>query len=298
MTFALAHLSDVHVGPLVQPRWGELMGKRMTGYWNWKRHRHSIHNMDALADIIADIRHQVPDHIALTGDLVNLGMRSEFPMAARHLTGLGDKDLVSIIPGNHDAYAPGSLDMMRDVFGPYMIGDDGHPGFPYLRVRDDVALIGVSSAIVTLPFIADGAIGRQQLLRLDAMLAKARRQHAAVVIMIHHPPHKGGATIFRGLRDAPAFEAILARHGADLVIHGHNHKKSVTYRPGPNGTQVPIVGVASGSAVPGDPEHRAAYHLYRIDCSGPVAITMEVRGKKHANGPVTLNDTVALSRTA
>ena len=49
--------------------------------------------------------------------------------------------------------------------------------------------------------------------------------------MIHHPPHSTGATGGRGLRDARHFEAIMAEHGAELVIHGHNHKASVSHLP-------------------------------------------------------------------
>ncbi|MBC7583853.1 MAG: metallophosphoesterase, partial [Tardiphaga sp.] len=44
--FTLAHLSDVHLPPLPQPAIGELLGKRMLGYINWKRNRHRIHQSD------------------------------------------------------------------------------------------------------------------------------------------------------------------------------------------------------------------------------------------------------------
>lgn len=295
MTFTLAHLSDPHVGPLIQPRFTELMGKRLTGYWNWKRHRQSIHHMGALADIIADIVAQKPDHIALTGDLVNLGMEQEYPVAYEHLKGLGDHALVSIVPGNHDAYVRGSLDMMHLKFGVHMHGDAATEAFPYLRVRGGVALIGLNSAIPTAPLIADGEMGAEQALRFETMLALARKHYDAVVVMIHHPPHRGGATLFRGLRDATRFEQIIARHGADLVLHGHNHKASLAWRPGPGNSRVPIVGVASASAVPGDPQHLAAYHLFHLTPgSGRCGIEMVVRGMKDAPGPVSELDRVTL----
>jgi 3',5'-cyclic AMP phosphodiesterase CpdA len=295
VVFTLAHLSDPHVGPLVQPRFTELMGKRLTGYWNWKRHRHSIHHMGVLAGIIADIAEQGPDHIALTGDLVNLGMEREYLVAYEHLKGLGDHARVSIVPGNHDAYVRGSLDMMHLKFGVHMHGDAASEAFPYLRVRGAVALIGLNSAIPTAPLIADGALGAAQAVRFDAMLEHARKTYPAVVVMIHHPPHRGGAKLFRGLRDAVRFEEILARHGADLVIHGHNHKRSLAWRPGPNGSKVPLVGVASASAVPGDPQHLAAYHLYRLTPGrGRCGIEMVVRGMQFLQGPVTEIERITL----
>lgn len=297
VSLLLAHLSDPHVGPLVQPRFTELLGKRLTGYWNWKRHRHSIHHMGVLAKIIQDVRDQTPDHIALTGDLVNIGMRQEYPTAHQHLLPLGDPHLVSIVPGNHDAYVRSSLDMMRATFGHYMADDDGRVAFPYLRVRKGVALIGLSSAIPTAPFVAEGALGPAQLGQLEARLPHIRKSHAATVIMIHHPPHRGGAAVFRGLRDAAHFEQLLARHGADLVLHGHNHKRSIAYLKGPDGSQVPVVGVASASAVPGDPAHLAAYHLFRIQADGTrVHIDLDVRGMSAATGPVGRLESFTISR--
>jgi hypothetical protein len=54
-------------------------------------------------------------------------------------------------------------------------------------------------------------------------------------------------------------------HGADLLIHGHDHVHMLNWLDGPNDTKVPAVGVPSASAVPGRDKDAAAYHLYRID---------------------------------
>ncbi|HEX3710381.1 MAG TPA: metallophosphoesterase, partial [Pseudolabrys sp.] len=42
MAFVLAHLSDPHLAPLPRPRVDELIGKRITGYVNWRRHRRFV----------------------------------------------------------------------------------------------------------------------------------------------------------------------------------------------------------------------------------------------------------------
>ena len=42
--FTLAHLSDPHLPPLPEPRVSELIGKRITGYINWRRKRRFIHD--------------------------------------------------------------------------------------------------------------------------------------------------------------------------------------------------------------------------------------------------------------
>jgi 3',5'-cyclic AMP phosphodiesterase CpdA len=279
LSFLLGHLSDPHVGPVPRPRLRELVGKRFTGYLNWQRGRHLIHDMAMLEKITADLLHHRPDHVALTGDLVNIGLESEFVTAQRYVERVGGPDFVSVIPGNHDAYVRSSFRYMAATAAPWMTGDgQGMPRFPYVRIREGVALIGLSSGVPTAPLLASGEVGDNQMKAFTRALDEAREAGLARVVMIHHPPTRRGASYGRGLRDARAFEKAIAKHGADLVIHGHNHRYSLVKLKGPEG-EVPVVGVASASAVPGSPNHRAAYHLYRIDQGqGRAAITMQVRG--------------------
>ncbi len=278
--FRLAHLSDPHIGPLPRPMLHELAGKRLTGYWNWKRSRHLIHDMPMLNRIIDDVVAQKTDHIALTGDLVNIGLPSEFPAALRFVERLGTPDTISIIPGNHDAYARNSLPAMLLSFAPYMCGDDlKDVSFPYMRIRGKVALIGASSAIPTGLFLASGATGAQQIEKIRQMLEAAGQGGFLRVVMIHHPPHSEGAHFGRGLRDAPAFERMLRDAGAELVIHGHNHVQSVTMLERRKGASIPVIGVASASAVPGTARHVAAYHIYELSvANGAAKLEMITRG--------------------
>ena len=266
MTFLLAHLSDAHIGPLPRPRTRELLGKRLTGYVNWTR-RGRLHDMAVLERLVADMLRHKPDHIAMTGDILNIGLAAEFPLARTWLQSLGSPHDVSFVPGNHDAYVRGSLPHLARTFTPWVCDgalDGASYAFPYLRRRDGIALIGLSSAIPTAPFLASGALGQAQCAALGPMLAEAGREGLARVVMIHHPPHRTGASGGRGLRDAKRLEAILAHHGAELVIHGHNHRTSVVHLPGPRG-MISVVGVPSASAVPGSAGHRATYHLFRIE---------------------------------
>ena len=268
MSFLLAHLSDAHIGPLPKPHARELMGKRLTGYINWNR-RGRLHNMAVLAKLVEDMQAQKPDHIAMTGDILNIGLTAEFPFAREWLESLGPEHDVSFVPGNHDAYTRSSVRHVSATFAPWVSDQPASSRtaeveFPYMRRRGEIALIGLSSAIPTGPFLASGALGHEQRDALETMLDETGRDGLARVIMVHHPPHRIGASTGRGLRDAKKFEDILARHGADLVLHGHNHRSSIARLPGPDG-RVPVVGVESCSAVPGTPGHRAAYHLFTID---------------------------------
>ncbi len=266
-SYLLAHLSDAHIGPLPQPIWRELMGKRFTGYMNWKR-RKGIHDMEVLMQLVEDIKAQRPDHIMMTGDVLNIGLAAEFPIAAQWLHTLGPTRDVSFVPGNHDAYVPSSLMQLMQTFAPWT-GDDGahQSSYPYLRVRGDIAFIGLSSGVPTPFFIASGRVGLEQREAFAKLLDETAARGLMRVVMIHHPPYRGGATPGRGLTDARQFEKVIAQHGAELIVHGHNHRQLVRHLDGPRG-KVPVIGVASASAVPGTPRHRAAYHLYRVTKQG------------------------------
>ncbi len=287
MTFTLAHLSDPHIGPLPRIPFRELLNKRLTGALNWHSARATIHNMDVLAAIMGDILQQAPDHIALTGDLVNIGHENEFPQALSTTEILGGPDRVSIVPGNHDAYIRESLPAMAAVFSPFMSGDDTEQhAFPYLRQRGAIALIGVNSGIPTLPFMATGKVGRAQRQALADMLDVTRKAGLFRVVMIHHPPVKNASRFGRSLKDNKEFTRMLAEHGAELVLHGHNHRHSLNViesRTGP----VPVVGVGSASAVPGTPLHKAEYHLIRID---PEMRSFELRRRGFAGRNSQIDD--------
>ena len=277
MTFLLAHLTDAHIGPLPRPTKRDLIGKRFTGWVNWRRGRHALHDMDVLRQVVADIKAHEPDHIAMTGDILNIGLPTEFPLASAWLKTLGPHERVSFVPGNHDAYVRASLPHLERAFAPWT-AEFGQElaQFPYLRLRGEVALIGLSSGVPTPPLVASGRLGPEQREKFARLLEQTRG--LARVVMIHHPPYRHGATPGRGLTDAREFEAILARHGAELVIHGHNHRRMVAILPSPGGG-TPVVGAASASAVPGSPRHRAAWNLYAIERRGAGwSIEMRVRG--------------------
>jgi hypothetical protein len=57
---------------------------------------------------------------------------------------------------------------------------------------------------------------------------------------------------------------VLARHGAELVIHGHDHERALIFLDGPQ-RRIPVVGVPSASEAPPGRHDPAGYNLYRID---------------------------------
>ena len=128
MTFTIAHLSDAHLSPAPFPGLREMRLKRFMGYVNWKRGRERLNDMAMLARLVADLRAQRPDHVAMTGDAVNIALAAEFDRAASWMKTLGDPANVSFTPGNHDAYVRDAMEGLARVFAPWTSGDSGAPG--------------------------------------------------------------------------------------------------------------------------------------------------------------------------
>lgn len=261
-TFTLAHLSDPHLAPLPRPRRRELAGKRMLGYVNWTRNRHLWHRRDILDALIADMQAQQPDHIVVTGDIVNLALNSEFAPARVWLDGIGTPDRVSVIPGNHDAYVRSTMHRFAETFQDFIAGDQPSPApYPYLRRRGGVALIGVSSGVPTAPMLATGWLGSVQRAALEQTLEGLRGENLFRVLLIHHPLLSAARP--KRLVDSRPLLALLRKHGVDLVLHGHDHVHSTAWFDGP-AAKFPAIGVASASAVGHGHVPPAAYNLFAI----------------------------------
>jgi 3',5'-cyclic AMP phosphodiesterase CpdA len=277
--FTLAHLSDPHLSPFPAMRMREFASKRVVGYMNWRLRRSGRHDPAALAAIVQDVHRQRPDHIAVLGDLINVSSPSEFGPAAEFLARLGKPHDVSLVPGNHDAYVRTHAHTFLKAWDGYLRADQtgDHPErFPYVRRRGPVAIVGLSTAIPTLPFLATGKLGKPQLEQLARLLPAIEREGLFRVVLIHHPP-VGLRPPHKVLTDADAFRAVIAAHGAELILHGHDHRQSLHTIPGPGGG-VPVIGVPSASAPVGD--HKpAAWNLYRIaGAPGAWTCEMHIRG--------------------
>jgi len=295
MSLTLAHLSDAHLSPAPFPPLAEMRLKRFMGFVNWKRTRERINDMPMLRRLVADLRAQSPDHVAMTGDVVNLALRSEFSRAAEWLRTLGAATDVSFTPGNHDAYVHDAMPNLRRLLAPWMTSDAGAPGagsFPYLRVRDDVAVIGLSSGVPTAPLLASGRLGGGQIAAFKSLLKQTGAAGLGRVVLIHHPPLVGGPSgALRGLDDAAAFEAAIAECGAEAILHGHTHRRMLHHLPSPatklSGGKVPVIGVSSCSASARDAKHRAAYYLIHLErAENQWRLSARARGPMPGSGEI------------
>lgn len=268
----IAHLSDVHLGPLPRTRLWTLSPKQMAGYANWHRGRKHRHLAQVLELIVADIAATGADHVAVTGDLCNIGLKAEIAEGLKWLERLGPPDRVTVVPGNHDAYVrlPDSDGVAR--WAAYMSGASEHGvvrkgepvPFPFVRRLGPVALVGLSSAVPTPMFRATGRLGSLQREGAAKVLRDLGREGLVRVVLIHHPPLPGHAHRARRLIDAGAFEEVLREAGAELVLHGHNHRASLAHAETVTG-RLPVVGVASASVGQHRHDDRGSYNLYRIE---------------------------------
>jgi len=272
-SITLAHLSDPHIACVNAIKPQDLLSKRIFGYLRWKLHRGTEHESGVLAALQSDLAQTQPDHIAVTGDLTHLSLPAEFIKAEQWLHALGPPDRVTVIPGNHDAYVRTAWRQGWSHWTDYMRGDNAgaddqsfrNPDgiFPSLRIRSPLALIGVCTARPSAPHLAVGSIGAGQLQKLEGVLAQTSRQQLFRVVLIHHPPAPGAVSWRKRLTDAPALQSLVARYGAELILHGHAHRALRNQLITSTGS-VPVMGAPSASARGRIPERRARYYIYRI----------------------------------
>ena len=265
----LAHISDIHLSPMPEVGWRDLLGKRLTGYLNWKLRRHDELNSETLTSLVAHLRAQNPDFIAVTGDLVNLALPFEIDRAGQWLKALGGSDRVAACPGNHDAYVPGALESAQRSWGEYLQGETlDDAAFPFVRRVGELAIISCSSAVPTRPFLAVGRFDEKQAERLGRILRLMGEAGYFRTVLIHHPPNPELQHPSFGLKGHKLFRQVIAEHGAELILHGHTHRSSIHSIPGKD-KEVPVVGVAAASAAQGGTlDDPARYNLFRIERSG------------------------------
>jgi len=275
----LAHCSDLHL--LSHDHLGarEIANKRWIGAMNLVANRGRHHIVAAFDAMIDDLNALGVEHVLCTGDVTNLALLREFEFARARFDRLaGGPRAVTVIPGNHDAYIAEGVAHFAATFAPYCEpdddwrwtaadadGSDDDLRWPIVRVRGELALIGMSTSRATPWFTAYGECGVGQLVRVGRALADDRLRGKVRVVAIHHPPAgKRAESRIRGLHDHDAFARVIAEVGAELVVHGHEHRCMIEELPGPSGA-VRVQGIASGTYARDTAAHPSArYRVYEI----------------------------------
>jgi len=282
----IAHFSDLHLLSLEGVPAHRFLNKRLTGWVNLRLKRGSIHRSSYVRAIAREVARLDVEHVVVTGDLTNLALESEYEL----VRDLFERDLgldaarVTIVPGNHDLYTRGALTSRRfeRYLAPYLVSDlpeltadVGGGRFPVVKLRGDVAIVALSSAVPRLPLVAAGELGSEQLAALSRVLAYPEVARRTVLVAVHHPAvHEWSRvkTYVEGLRDAPALLAQLRPLARGMLLHGHLHRRIQRLVPTEAGQFLPV-GATSASLHHDAPDRMAGFNVY--DVGGDAATRVE-----------------------
>jgi 3',5'-cyclic AMP phosphodiesterase CpdA len=274
----VAHLSDLHILNLEGAVPGRLFNKRLTGYANLRFRRGHKHKPEPVRLALGMLRELGVDHVVITGDLSNLALEGEFDRVVGLLTDASGlpASAISVVPGNHDVYTRGSSKKNRFAtwFAPFLRCDlsevTGSSTFPFVHFRGPLAIIGLSTAVPQLPFVAAGRLGRDQTAVLASVLAHPEVQRRTPLILQHHPidnPKSRIKTLLEGLHDADAqLEAFGDRDA--LLLHGHWHRRLDRLVKTPGGGELRVIGATSASLLHEDRAKVAGFNLLDFDDVG------------------------------
>ncbi|MDE7547453.1 metallophosphoesterase [Acetobacter fabarum] len=255
----LAHFSDPHLPLVSLPSWREWRFKRALSLLSWFYRRRHLHTSAPLLRVMQDIEQAHPALVAITGDMTNLGLLSEFRAAERWLK-KHNLPPTLLVPGNHEALVREKSVEKRALWAPWLHMDENGRA-PSVLVQDHVALIGVNTAVPTLPFMATGRAGQEQLDLLGKTLKALGESGLCRVVLLHHPPVARLVQNRKSLTDLNMLQDILRREGAELVLHGHSHRATACTIPS---TSIPVLGVTSASHIASSPQKAAGWNRITI----------------------------------
>jgi 3',5'-cyclic AMP phosphodiesterase CpdA len=222
----IVHLSDLHVWRWTwDPR--ELAGKRAIAMIELLLGRARRFRREQLPRVVDAVLARSPDHVLITGDLSMSSMEREFAEAKVHLEPiLADRELVTVLPGNHDRYTRDAArrGLYEQAFGMYAPRRE----YPWLRWLDaDTAILGLDPCRPALT--ASGRLPETQLAEARRLVETAGPKLARLIVACHYPfeaPAEHALTLARkplvNASDLAAWLRELAR--PHLYCCGHVHK--------------------------------------------------------------------------
>lgn len=239
----IAHISDLHIGDINN-------GKKLI----------------KVNKLISRISEEFIDHLVITGDISDNSNENDFVELRKILEHYGfySPEKTSIIIGNHDIF--GGVQYAADIiefpqkcastdfnekvnsfvqnFDKLFAGSffpNNNNFFPYLKIIDDVAFIGLNSIAkyskIKNPMGSNGKIGKTQKTHLSTLLKHPEAKDKLKIILIHHHLYHSGEESKSSnnslwnfiekhtmkLRSKSKLLKLFHTHDVKLILHGHSH---------------------------------------------------------------------------
>lgn len=258
-----------------------MLNKRITGYANTLLHRGRVHRREFLLKVLTAAA-DTAEQLVVTGDITNLALEHEYEDARALLEEAATRTEVTVVPGNHDIYLPSLARERRfphyfhrflETDLPELACDLPAGRFPCVKLRQSVAIIGLSSGVPRPPFVSAGRLGHAQLRSLEGVLAHPEVRRRTPVVLVHHPPVDRRPRLLRfrdGLVDLPALQRVLAPLAHGVLLFGHLHvriRHALQTRAG----RLEVIGASGAALDHPDPSVRAGFNLYRLEEDGTLA---------------------------
>jgi len=269
--FTLIHISDLHIHCLPTQA-ADWLSKRGVGALNLILRRGREHPYARAVELVRTLQGMEWDHLAVTGDLTQLSLVSEFARVHETLAPLLARgpEAVTVLPGNHDRYVddPEAWSAYQRYFGPYFGGGE----ICTKRLSENWWMASWDSTRPTPAFNATGLVREETLAETGRWMA-ALPPGARVIIANHYPVLTPPEHPSPHLHDLVNREQVLEwlRHQpVDLYLHGHvHHNWIMELKEG--GRPLRLVNSASTTRVP-RPGDRSAYHRITLHPDGQVDI--------------------------
>lgn len=221
----IAHVSDVHM--LARPGGSGAVGLARR-FVSLGRPLDVADRARRFLDALTNARKTRADHVVVSGDLTELGDDAEYEQLAEVLDQSGiEPDRVTLVPGNHDAYA--SRDAWRLALeGPLAKwAPTSATSAGKLVDRGDVCFLPIDATVHQAVTRSAGELTDATAEAIDRRLDDPGLAAKAIVVVAHHPPYGEGPRFWQwidAMRGGARLLASLARRHNVYVLHGHLHR--------------------------------------------------------------------------
>jgi 3',5'-cyclic AMP phosphodiesterase CpdA len=181
-----------------------------------------------LALALAHSRSAGADRVVISGDLTEVGLRTEFEALGESLHESGfAPDCITLVPGNHDLYS--SPEAWRwAIHGPLAAFSAASATETAGRIVEcgNVRLLPVDATFHQPMMRSAGALSRETLDAIERRASDSGLADKPLIVVQHHPPFLRGTSVWRwidGLAGARRMMAILRAFRHVFVMHGHLH---------------------------------------------------------------------------